>query len=119
MTSGVLVVDDDPVFRDLARRMLRTAGLSVLGEAGTVAAARAAIRDLEPSALLVDVGLPDGDGLRLAADVATLPWRPAVLLTSTDPDAVTADDARRAGARAFVAKVDLPSARLDDLLAWP
>jgi DNA-binding NarL/FixJ family response regulator len=119
MTSGVFVVDDDPVFRDLARRMLECAGLTVLGEAGTVAAAMASVRDLEPSALLVDVGLPDGDGVTLAAHLATLVWRPSVLLTSSDPDAVSPADVRRCGARGFVAKADLPGARLDELLAPP
>jgi DNA-binding NarL/FixJ family response regulator len=78
MTSGVFVVDDDPVFRDLARRMLRCAGLTVLGEAGTVATAMEAVRELEPSAVLVDVGLPDGDGVTLATHLTGLPWRPSV-----------------------------------------
>ncbi len=119
MTSGVFVVDDDPVFRDLARRMLRCAGLTVLGDADTVAAAMTAVRDVQPSAVLVDVGLPDGDGVTLAAHLASLPWRPSVLLTSTDPDAVSPAAVRRSGARGFVAKADLPSARLDVLLAPP
>jgi DNA-binding NarL/FixJ family response regulator len=119
MTSGVFVVDDDPVFRDLARRMLRCAGLSVLGEADTVGSAMAAVRDLEPSAVLVDVGLPDGDGVTLAADLAALAWRPSVLLTSSDPDAVSPADVRRCGARGFLAKADLPGAPLDLLLAPP
>jgi DNA-binding NarL/FixJ family response regulator len=119
MTSGVLVVDDDAVFRGLARRMLRDAGLTVVGEAGTVVAALAAVRDLEPSAVLLDVGLPDGDGVTLAAHLATLPWRPSVVLTSTDPDAVSPADVRRCGARAFLAKANLPGARLDVLLAGP
>jgi DNA-binding NarL/FixJ family response regulator len=119
MTSGVLVVDDDPVFRDLAHRMLRAAGLTVLGDADTVSAAMAAVRDVEPSGVLVDVGLPDGDGVALAAHLATLAWRPSVLLTSTDPDAVSPADVERCGARGFLAKADLPSARLDVLLAPP
>jgi DNA-binding NarL/FixJ family response regulator len=119
MTFGVFVVDDDPVFRDLARRMLRGAGLTVLGEAGTVAAAMETVRDLEPSAVLVDVGLPDGDGITLAAHLATLAWRPSVLLTSSDPDAVSPADVRRSGARAFIPKADLPGARLDVLLGSP
>jgi DNA-binding NarL/FixJ family response regulator len=119
MTLGVLVVDDDPVFRDLARRMLRGAGLTVLGEAATMAEAKAAVRDLEPSAVLVDVGLPDGDGVTLAAHFATLARRPSVLLTSSDSDAVSPADVRRCGARGFVAKADLPGTRLDVLLAPP
>ena len=115
MTSGVLIVDDDASFRALARRILSDAGLAVAGEAETIAAALAAIADLEPSGVLLDIGLPDGDGVALAARLAVLPSAPAVLLTSTDPDAVTAADVRRSGARGFIPKADLPGAALDAL----
>jgi CheY-like chemotaxis protein len=117
MTSGVLVVDDDAVFRELAQRIVRGAGLSVAGEAATVAAALAAVGDLSPSAVLLDVGLPDGDGLTLAAHLATLSRPPSVVLTSSDPDLVNEEDVRRCGARAFIAKADLPGANLRVLLA--
>ena len=116
MTSGVLVVDDDAAFRRLARRMLQDAGLVVIGEADSVAAALVAVDELEPSAVLLDVGLPDGDGVALAARLATLPSSPWVVLTSTDPDAVGATDVGRCRARAFIAKADLPGATLEILL---
>ena len=65
---------------------------------------------------LVDVGLPDGDGISLARELAALPWRPRVVLTSTDAEAATATDVRGSGAEAFVPKDELPSAELGDLL---
>jgi DNA-binding NarL/FixJ family response regulator len=117
MTMGVLVVDDDAVFRDLARGILESAGFTVAGEAATVRAALVVAIDLEPAAVLLDVGLPDGDGVRLAAQLTALPWAPRVVLTSTDPDAVTAADVERSGARGFIPKADLPGAPLDLLLA--
>ena len=78
MSGAVLVVDDDPVFRDLARRIITACGLIVVGEACTVAAAIEAADTLRPDAALVDVGLPDGDGIALAERLAALPWRPRV-----------------------------------------
>jgi DNA-binding NarL/FixJ family response regulator len=117
MPTTVLLVDDDPAFRPLARRMLTAAGFHVVGEADTAAAARAAAVDLQPDAALVDVGLPDGDGVTLARVLTQLPWRPRVLLTSTDPDAASSDDVRRSGARGFVPKSELPNAPLAQLLA--
>jgi DNA-binding NarL/FixJ family response regulator len=114
---SVLVVDDDPVFRGLARRMLAAAGLVVVGEAETVATAIAAAIELRPNAALVDVGLPDGDGIALTRELSALPWRPRVVLTSTDPDAATEDDVRRSGAAAFIAKDEMPNAPLRHLLA--
>jgi DNA-binding NarL/FixJ family response regulator len=119
MPGGVLVIDDDPVFRDLARRMLVSEGLTVVGEAESVATARAAAHALRPDAVLVDVELPDGDGIELACELSALPWRPRVLLTSSDADAASADDALRAGAGAFVPKEELPNAPLRRLLTNP
>jgi DNA-binding NarL/FixJ family response regulator len=119
MLGSVLLVDDDPTFRRLARRMLCATGLVVVGEAGTVAAAIAVARAVKPEAALVDVGLPDGDGITLAGELTALPWRPRVVLTSTDPDAAGPEDVRRSGAGAFVAKGELPDAPLRQLLAGP
>ena len=112
----MLVVDDDAEFRELAVRLLAASGLTVVGEADSVAAARAAALQLKPSAFLVDVELPDGDGLDLVRELAGLPWRPSVVLTSIDGDITTSGEARLAGARAFVAKADLPGAPLVQLL---
>jgi CheY-like chemotaxis protein len=115
VNRSVLVVDDDPEFRKLARRLLAASGLTVVGEADSVAAAVAAATRLKPSAVLVDVELPDGDGLTLARELAALPWRPRIVLTSIDGD-ITPEEVRQAGARAFVNKADLPNAPLAQLL---
>jgi DNA-binding NarL/FixJ family response regulator len=116
MIRSVLVVDDDAEFRKLAMRLLTASGLTVVGEADSVAAALADAGRLKPSAFLVDVELPDGDGLSLARALAALPWRPRVVLTSIDGDITTSDEARNAGALAFVNKADLPNAPVARLL---
>ena len=113
---SVLVVDDDPAFRRLARRVLETFELSVAGEAETAASAISVADTLRPDAVLVDVGLPDGDGIALARQLTALPWRPRVVLTSSNPEAATEGEVRTSGAEAFVPKSDLPSAGLADLL---
>ena len=116
MTPSVLVVDDDPEFRGLVIRLLAASGLAVVGEAGSATAGLAEAARFEPSAVLVDVELPDGDGIALARELAALPWHPTVILTSIDGDITTTEEARRAGARAFVHKADLPNAPLAQLL---
>jgi CheY-like chemotaxis protein len=113
---SVLVVDDDPVFRELAGRLLAASGLTVIAEADSVAAALEAVVQRNFSAMLVDVGLPDGDGVTLAGQLAALPWRPRIVLTSTDGDITTTGEARLVGARAFVNKTELPNAPLAQLL---
>jgi len=113
---SVLVVDDDPQFRELAGRLLAASGLTVLAEADSVAAALVAAVELKPLAVLVDVKLPDGDGVTLARELAALPWHPRIVLTSINADITTTGEARLAGARAFVVKADLPDAPLARLL---
>jgi CheY-like chemotaxis protein len=116
MPISVLVVDDDDAFRRLTVRMLDAMGFTVAGEADGVATALAAAEELRPDAALVDVRLADGDGSVLALRLATLPWRPRVVLVSSDADAISADDVDRLGVRGFVPKADLPTALLQDLL---
>jgi DNA-binding NarL/FixJ family response regulator len=113
---SVLVVDDDPEFRGLAGRLLAAAGLTVVGEAGSVAAALEATARLEPSAVLLDIELPDGNGITLARTLAAHPWHPRIVLTSIDGEITSTDEARSAGALAFVHKADLPNAPLAQLL---
>jgi DNA-binding NarL/FixJ family response regulator len=116
MATSVLVIDDDPTFRKLAVRVLEGMGLAVVGEAGTVETGAATARRLRPRAVLIDVALPDGSGLTLAGELAALPWSPRIVLTSSDPGAVTEGVALSAGAAAFIAKQDLPEDRLRALL---
>ena len=119
MSISVLVIDDDAAFRELAVQILEGMGLSVVGEADTLEAGALAVRTLRPQAALVDVALPDGSGVTLARDLAALPWRPLIVLTSSDPEALTEAVARSAGAAAFIPKQDLPGSRLRELLAGP
>ena len=107
----VLVVDDDEAFRGLAARLLAALGIGEVVQAGTVAEALATAERLEPVAVLVDVGLPDGDGVELADRLVAVPWAPRVVLTSSDPDAAT-----RAGSIPFVAKDQLADGALRSLL---
>jgi DNA-binding NarL/FixJ family response regulator len=117
MPMSVLLVDDDPAFRLLARRTLGGTGLAVVGEAGTVAAATAAALRLQPDVVLLDVGLPDGDGITLARELTALPWAPRVVLTSVDPDAASPEEVRMSGAFGFVPKGDLPGRGVELLRA--
>jgi CheY-like chemotaxis protein len=85
VNRSVLAVDD-VAFRKLPGRLLTASGLRVVGATDSVAAARAAALQPTPSAVPVDVGLPDGDGLALERELAGLPWRPSVVLRPSDPD---------------------------------
>jgi CheY-like chemotaxis protein len=117
MISTVLLVDDDPTFLSLATRIMESLGVGIVMTAEDAATAIAVANTGRPEAALVDVGLPDRDGIDLAYELAELPWRPRVVLTSTDSDAVSAIDARdRHRKLPFVAKQELANGRLRQLL---
>src|SRR5262245_37484201 len=116
MTSTVLIVDDDVEFRGHAARVLAAMGLHVVGEAGTYADGAAAAAELRPDAALVDVGLPDGDGIALAQHLVAQPWRPRVVVASSDPEATSTEAVRRFGAVGFMPKDTLPDGTLAALL---
>jgi DNA-binding NarL/FixJ family response regulator len=119
MSTRVLVVDDDSAFRVLAVQLLERAGLDVAGEADTARRAFEAVLDLRPAAVLLDVGLPDGDGITLAQALSALPWRPRVVLTSSDADAAGPEAVRGCGAAAFIWKLDLTDVALRALFEAP
>lgn len=64
--STILVVDDDEAVRRFLRTVLAGQGHTVI-EAGTVAAAVGQQKLVRPDVILLDLGLPDGDGLRVLA----------------------------------------------------
>jgi DNA-binding NarL/FixJ family response regulator len=116
MTATLLLVDDDVIFRALAMDILRELGVESIVEADTAAAAVDRARDVRPNAALVDVGLPDRDGIDLARELAALPWGPAIVLTSADPDAGASIAAGEDGTPPFIPKDELPNAPLRQML---
>jgi DNA-binding NarL/FixJ family response regulator len=99
----VLVVDDHSLFRSGVRAEIEPA-VEVVGEAGDVAAAVAAIRAREPDVVLLDVHLPGGGGRAvLDAVLATRPGTRFLALSVSD----AAEDVIgviRGGARGYVVK---------------
>jgi two-component system nitrate/nitrite response regulator NarL len=113
--ARILIVDDDPSFRSTARILLAVRGYQVAGEADCGHGGLALASATRPDAVLLDVNLPDGDGLAIAACL-TAAGGPRVLLTSSDPTAAPDHLMRSSGAVGFVAKEDLAGAALDTYL---
>ena len=113
MPIRVLIVDDDTAFRRTIGAVLAARGYEIAGEAGSLAEARIAISELNPDGVLLDVNLPDGDGLSLAADLPPTDGAPPrVVLTSSDRNAAPSRLLRRAGVAGFIPKTELIAADL-------
>lgn len=112
----VLIVDDHPGFCATARALLEAEGLEVVGETGTGAGAIAEAERLCPQLVLVDVHLPDIDGLELARWLRQLAHPPEVVLTSSRDGFEFGSLVATSGARGLVPKAELSSAALLSLL---
>ena len=117
MARSVLVVDDSAPFRATARALLEARGYRVVGAVADGAEALAAVTDLRPDAVLLDVNLPDTDGIAVAERLSE-DGGPAVVLVST-LEAPVQSLLVRSGARGFLPKADLTSGRLIELLGPP
>jgi len=113
---SVLIVDDHAGFRARARRLLESEGWDVVGEAGGAAEALEAAAELDPEMILLDVHLPDGNGLDVAATLSEQERAPAIVLTSSHDASDFADRLRTTGACGFVAKDELSGEALAALL---
>ncbi len=111
----ILIVDDDKRFRTVARALLEAEGFDIVGEAGDGQAGLAAARALEPEVVLLDVHLPDVDGIEVARRLTAEADAPAVVLTSTRDASDYGAELVRSGARGFVPKAELSAERIASL----
>jgi two-component system response regulator DevR len=107
----VLLVDDHEVVRVGLRTVLgQTQGVTVVGEASTMADAIQQAQRLKPDVILMDVRLPDGSGVDACREIlGALPGTRVIFLTSyADDDSVLA--AVLAGAHGYILKeIDSPA----------
>jgi len=108
----VLLVDDDPLVRAGLAMIIATAtDMQVVGEAGDGEEAIDALRTHRPDVVLMDIRMPNMDGIRATALVRTLPQPPEVLVLTTIAADAYVLDALRAGASGFLLK-DTPPAEI-------
>ena len=83
MPLRAVLVDDDERFRAMARRTLVAEGIEVVGESANGADASGAVAHWRPDLVLLDIGLPDVDGLEVARRLGAAGDGPVVILIST------------------------------------
>jgi two-component system response regulator DevR len=112
----LVLVDDHPAVRAGLRGLLEDEDdLRVLATAGNAREGFEAIADLQPALALLDLHLPDDDGLSLCLRTRALPAPPRVVVYSAFADDAIAVRAAIAGAEAVVPKATAPRSLLSVL----
>ena len=113
---SVLIVDDHASFRSAARALLQGDGFEVVGESDNAAGALAAVARLRPAIVLLDIGLPDGDGFEVAERLARSDDPPVVILISSREVAWYRRRLAGSPARGFIGKGELSTAAVQALV---
>jgi DNA-binding NtrC family response regulator len=104
----ILIVEDDVVVRNLLQAIFLRHKLPVVC-ASTLAEATVQLEKEQFDLMLLDLRLPDGDGLKLLEHSATLPQRPLVVMVTGFGSIESAVSCMRAGAFDYVLKPFSPS----------
>ncbi|HHE71212.1 MAG TPA: response regulator [Chloroflexi bacterium] len=122
----ILIVDDSALFRRMLRRLLETVGYQVVGEAQDGNEAIQLVREQQPDVVLLDVEMPDMDGIETARQIQKVRLTCVVFLTAYDTEDLLAG-ARDTGGMAYLVKpvdgqtlrrtLTLARARFEDWIA--
>jgi DNA-binding NarL/FixJ family response regulator len=109
----IYLIDDHPIVREgFARAIADESDMLVIGQAGTAAVALRETVALKPDVVLVDLNIPDRDGIELLGALrAQLPTSKLLVLSGYD-DEFRVAEALRAGAQGYLVK----TSRLDEVI---
>lgn len=103
--KNVVLVDDHPIMRHgLAQLVRAEAGLEVCGEAGSAKEGLEVVARLKPDLAIIDLTLPDKNGLELVKDIRAMHPATHCLVLSMHDEEMYGERSLRAGARGYVMK---------------
>jgi DNA-binding NarL/FixJ family response regulator len=109
----VLIVDDQEDFRGAVHDLLRqTPGFEPVGDVSSGADAVAAVEEVRPELVLLDVRMPGMDGIETARRIAARDPGVVIVLVSADEPEDLPEGASSCGASAYVRKRELGRRRL-------
>jgi DNA-binding NarL/FixJ family response regulator len=113
-STRVVLVEDHPVMRAGVRGALeRTRDITVVGEASTGEEALALLKKTTPEVVLLDIGLPDVDGITLIADIRTASKDTKIIMLSCQTDESSVRMAVDSGASGYLSKSTGPHEIVD------
>lgn len=100
----VLIVEDHQLFAEAIRSTLEDIGMTILGVARSAKQVFAMAEEGDPNLVLLDLGLPDADGLDVGKEILTRFPAAKVLVLTASTDARTLTNALKAGFQGYVTK---------------
>lgn len=124
--NRVLIVEDEALVSEMIKTMLEEAGYEIVGEASDGLEALQAVTTIKPDVVLMDVEMPNQDGLTAAKQIQEIAPTPVVVLTAHDSESLV-HQASKAGVGAYLIKpprisemeraIMIAVARFDDMMA--
>ena len=108
MNASILVVDDHAMFREGVKGLLERRGFRVVGEAGDGREAIAAVRELSPDVVIMDVSMPNVDGISATRDILECSPDTKVVALSVHGGKRFVENMLQAGATGYVLKDSVP-----------
>ncbi|UZE96099.1 response regulator [Alkalimarinus alittae] len=102
--TSVLMVEDEAEMRDLLRNTLEKVGVESIGEAGDGKKALEACVETHYDIIMLDIGLPDMDGLSVLKAMKRLNKKLFVVLVTADDSIESIQTAISSGANGYVVK---------------
>jgi AmiR/NasT family two-component response regulator len=103
MTKRILIADDEPLIRMNLRETLQEQGYLVVGEVGDGQSAVNLTRQLRPDLVLLDIKMPNCDGISAAKQIVDEGIAPVLLLTAYSSRELV-EQAREAGVLGYLIK---------------
>jgi PAS domain S-box-containing protein len=103
----LLIVDDSKTLRErLVTALAEIEGVAVLGEARNASEALAAVRDLKPKVVILDIQMPDGNGIEVLKTIKQESQPPVVIMLTNHPFPQYREKCRQLGADYFLDKTN-------------
>jgi len=99
-----LVVDDEPLVREMLKDILVDLGFEVIGQANDGASAIEKAAQLKPDVICLDINMPEVSGLDALASIKTSNKDIIVIMVTANSDTSTVQQAIRTGADGYILK---------------
>lgn len=104
MSNGILIVDDAAFMRMMIKDVLTKNGFQVIGEAENGAKAIEKYKELQPSLTIMDITMPEVDGIQAVKEIRKIDPNAKILMCSAMGQQAMVIEAIQAGAKDFIVK---------------